>query len=110
MLEHVLNTASDELARELTTMLNDFEQQLFRLADHARSPALQSEHMLSLRTLRVFARRWREVVLYLQLLIGLRAGKSAYQLEAEQLDLRRWHPGRGALQADQERRAGAPER
>jgi hypothetical protein len=53
VLEHVLNTASDELARELTTMLNDFEQQLFRLADHARSPALQSEHMLSLRTLQL---------------------------------------------------------
>jgi hypothetical protein len=53
VLEHVLNTASDELERELATMLNDFEQQLFRLADHARSPALQSEHMLSLRTLQL---------------------------------------------------------
>jgi hypothetical protein len=53
VLEHVLNTASDELERELTTMLNDFEQQLFRLADHARTPALQSEHMLSLRTLQL---------------------------------------------------------
>jgi hypothetical protein len=39
VLEHVLNTASDELERELTTMLNDFEQQKFRLADHARTPA-----------------------------------------------------------------------
>jgi len=53
VLEHVLNTASDELARELGTMLNDFEQQLFRLADHARTPALQAEHMLSLRTLQL---------------------------------------------------------
>ena len=36
VLEHVLNTASDELERLLTAMLIDFEQQLFRLADHAR--------------------------------------------------------------------------
>ena len=53
MLEHVLNTASDELERELTAMLNDFEQQLFRLSDHARSPALQAEHMQTLRTLQL---------------------------------------------------------
>ena len=53
VLEHVLNTASDELERLLTATLTDFEQQLFRLADHARNPALQAEHMQSLRTLQL---------------------------------------------------------
>lgn len=53
VLEHVLNTTSDELERLLTTMLTDFEQQLFRLADHARNPALQSGHMQALRTLQL---------------------------------------------------------
>ena len=53
VLEHLLNTASDELERHLATMLTEFEQQLFRLADHARNPALQSGHMQTLRTLQL---------------------------------------------------------
>ena len=43
-------------------------------------------HLLfSWRTLQVYIRRWREVLLYAQLTIGLLAGKSIHQLEAEQL-------------------------
>jgi len=53
VLEHLLNTASDELERHLTAMLSEFEQQLFRLADHARSPAVQAGHMQTLRTVRL---------------------------------------------------------
>ncbi len=41
--------------------------------------------LFSLRTARVYLRRWREVVLYAHLLFGLVAGKSVRQLEAEQL-------------------------
>ena len=53
VLEHLLSMMSDELARLLGQMLNDFEQQLFRLADHARNPGLQSGHMETLRTMRL---------------------------------------------------------
>ena len=53
VLEHLLSTVSDELERHLTTMLAEFEQQLFRLADHARNPAAESEHLQTLRTLRL---------------------------------------------------------
>jgi hypothetical protein len=53
VLEHLLNTASDELERHLTTMLSEFEQQLFRLADHARNPGVESTHLQTLRTLRL---------------------------------------------------------
>ena len=38
VLEHLLSLVSDEMARHLSQMLNEFEQQLFRLADHARNP------------------------------------------------------------------------
>ena len=53
VLEHLLHAASDELERHLTAMLADFEQQLFRLSEHARNPALQAGYMQTLRTLRM---------------------------------------------------------
>jgi hypothetical protein len=53
VLEHLLAMVSEEMARHLGQMLGDFEQQLFRLADHARNPALQSGHLETLRTLRL---------------------------------------------------------
>jgi UDP-MurNAc hydroxylase len=40
---------------------------------------------LTLRTLRVYLRRWREVILYAQLFVGLRRGRTTHQLEAEHL-------------------------
>jgi hypothetical protein len=53
VLEHLLSTVSDELERHLTAMLAEFEQQLFRLADHARNPGAESVHLQTLRTLRL---------------------------------------------------------
>jgi hypothetical protein len=53
VLEHLLSLVSDEMARHLGNMLNDFEQQLFRLADHARNPGLQAGYMETLRTMRL---------------------------------------------------------
>src|SRR6476660_9494212 len=53
VLEHLLNAASDELERHLTDMLSEYEQQLFRLADHARNPGTESVHLQTLRTLRL---------------------------------------------------------
>ena len=53
VLDHLLSLVSDEMARHLGNMLNDFEQQLFRLADHARNPGLQAGYMETLRTMRL---------------------------------------------------------
>ena len=53
VLEHLLALLSDEMARHLGQMLNELEQQLFRLADHARNPGIQSGHMETLRTVRL---------------------------------------------------------
>ncbi len=53
VLDHLLTLVSDEMARHLGNMLNDFEQQLFRLADHARNPGLQAGYMETLRTMRL---------------------------------------------------------
>jgi hypothetical protein len=53
VLEHLLALMSDEMARHLGQMLNELEQQLFRLADHARNPGIQSGHMETLRTVRL---------------------------------------------------------
>lgn len=53
VLEHLLSLVSDEMARHLSSMLNEMEQQLFRLADHARNPGMQAAHMETLRTLRL---------------------------------------------------------
>ena len=55
MLEHLLHATSDELERYLTETLSDFEQQLFRLSEHARTPDLQAGYMQTLRTLRISA-------------------------------------------------------
>lgn len=46
---------------------------------------LPLNRLFSLRTLWVYARRWREVLLYISILKGMRAGKSFHQLEAENL-------------------------
>jgi len=53
ILDHVMDVASDELERRLQSMLAEFEQQLFRLADHARNPGVESEYLHTLRTLRL---------------------------------------------------------
>jgi hypothetical protein len=53
ILDHVMDVASDELERLLQSMLAEFEQQLFRLADHARNPGVESEYLHTLRTLRL---------------------------------------------------------
>lgn len=42
MLEGILEYASDELERTLSDTLNEFEQQLFKYAEQARSPSVQS--------------------------------------------------------------------
>ena len=47
--------------------------------------ALPIRRLFSLRTLRVYPRRWREGLLYIRLIMGMRTGKSIHQLEAEQL-------------------------
>ena len=53
VMDHLLSLVSDEMARHLSQMLNELEQQLFRLADHARNPGIQAGHMETLRTLRL---------------------------------------------------------
>lgn len=53
VLEAVLRVASDELERRLDGMLVEFEQQLFRLADHARNPAIESGYLQTLRNMRL---------------------------------------------------------
>jgi hypothetical protein len=53
ILETLLRSASSELERRLEGMLVEFEQQLFRLADHARNPAVESGHLQTLRTMRL---------------------------------------------------------
>ena len=53
ILDHVMDVASDELERLLQSMLTELEQQLFRLADHARNPGVESEYLHTLRTLRL---------------------------------------------------------
>ena len=53
VLEHLLHATSDELERHLSETLSDFEQQLFRLSEHARNPALQAGYLQTLRSLRM---------------------------------------------------------
>jgi hypothetical protein len=53
VLESLLRAASDEFERRLGDMLVEFEQQLFRLADHARNPTVESGYMQTLRTMRL---------------------------------------------------------
>lgn len=53
ILESLLRLASGELETRLERMLAEFEQQLFRLADHARNPAIESGHLQTLRSMRL---------------------------------------------------------
>src|SRR3546814_481646 len=52
-LEQALSLVSIELDNSLGTMLKEFEQELFRLADLARTPGVESSYMQTLRTLRM---------------------------------------------------------
>lgn len=52
-LEHALALVSIELDPQLTAMLGEFEQELFRLADLARNPGMESGYMQALRILRL---------------------------------------------------------
>lgn len=51
--EHALALVSEELDHSLGALLNDFEQELFRLADLARNPGSESGYMQTLRTFRM---------------------------------------------------------
>ncbi|MDB6164855.1 MAG: hypothetical protein JWL98_2287 [Xanthomonadaceae bacterium] len=53
VLDQLLNAASDELERQLSATVADFEQQLYRMSEHARNPALQAGYMQTLRTVRM---------------------------------------------------------
>ena len=52
-LDQALSLVSAELDNSLGTMLKEFEQELFRLADLARTPGVESGYMQTLRTLRM---------------------------------------------------------
>src|SRR3546814_20852385 len=52
-LEQALSLVSIELDNSLGTMLKEFEQELFRLADLARTPGVESNYMQTLRPLRM---------------------------------------------------------
>lgn len=52
-LERLYALASDSFGRQLESMLTEFEQQLFKLADQARNPALQAGYFETLRKVRL---------------------------------------------------------
>lgn len=52
-LERTLALASEELDHGMERMLIEFERELFRLADHARHPGLQSGYMQALHSFRL---------------------------------------------------------
>lgn len=52
-LEQALALVSEELDHSLGTLLTEFEQDLFRLADSARNPGTESGYMQTLRTFRM---------------------------------------------------------
>ena len=52
-LEQALSLVTAELDGSLGTVLREFEQELFRLADLARNPGAESNYMQTLRTLRM---------------------------------------------------------
>ncbi|MET0550161.1 MAG: DUF1631 family protein [Xanthomonas sp.] len=52
-LERALAMVSEELDQSLNALLFEFEQELFRLADQARNPGVESGHMGTLRNFRV---------------------------------------------------------
>ncbi|WP_159680154.1 DUF1631 family protein [Luteimonas sp. 9C] len=51
-LERALSLVSTELDGGLSNLVSEFEQELFRLADHARHPGLESGYMATLRAFR----------------------------------------------------------
>ncbi|MGN7919116.1 DUF1631 family protein [Lysobacter antibioticus] len=53
LLEQLYALISDETAPQLERMLAEFEQQLFRQADQARNPSLQSGYLETLRLVRL---------------------------------------------------------
>ncbi|MGH8081755.1 MAG: DUF1631 family protein, partial [Lysobacter sp.] len=53
LLEQLYALVSDETAPQLERMLAEFEQQLFRQADQARNPGLQSGYLETLRLVRL---------------------------------------------------------
>lgn len=53
LLEQLYALVSDEIAPQLERMLAEYEQQLFRQADQARNPGLQSGYLETLRLVRL---------------------------------------------------------
>ncbi len=53
ILEALLRIATNEFEPRLQGMLREFEQQLFRLADHARNPGVESGYLQTLRNMRL---------------------------------------------------------
>lgn len=53
LLEQLYALVSDEIAPQMERMLAEFEQQLFRQADQARNPGLQSGYLETLRLVRL---------------------------------------------------------
>ena len=52
-LEAALTLVTDDIEPHLGAMLNEFEEELFRLADQARNPGVESGYMQTLRTFRL---------------------------------------------------------
>jgi len=52
-LEAALTMATDAIEPKLGSMLDEFEEELFRLADQARSPGMESGYMQTLRAFRL---------------------------------------------------------
>lgn len=53
VLDQAYNLVAEVLARDFHGMLEDYEQQLFRLADNARSTQMQAQHLDTLRVVRL---------------------------------------------------------
>src|SRR5690606_19592300 len=53
VLEQALAMVSEDLDGNLGLMLGEFEQELFRLADQARNPGMESGYMQTLRSFRL---------------------------------------------------------
>ncbi|HRO26026.1 MAG TPA: DUF1631 family protein [Luteimonas sp.] len=52
-LEAALTLVTEDIEPHLVSMLNEFEEELFRLADQARNPGAESGYMQTLRTFRL---------------------------------------------------------
>lgn len=72
ILEKLLQLASSEFEPRLQGMLVEFEQQLFRLADHARNPGVESGYLQTLRNMRL-----TRADLVPRFLLGVEAGLAA---------------------------------